>query len=310
MTHPFLSPPLPLSARRQRGFSLLELLVGVIIGLLVVAVALGAMMTTRAVTGSVSDISQIQQQAAYAFRVLGQQIRRTGSLHMEAVSAGAICGSNTAGAPGGSTHDYTEVCLQAKAGDFDLPGALRGVDNPSSGQYKLTVKARDYQQTASSDLSQRDCLNEQAQNNVLSSQFFLDLSPDPSTGSPSYVFKCASSSGQVQPILQNVADFEVRYLLASGTGIRYTNAQTVEQNNAWNKVVGVEVCLVLFGAERIDTSDMPLANRSYTGCTPAAGGGAAAPVVDIASLTGVRKNRPHMAFRTVFQRRSQGTPTP
>jgi len=296
------------SARRQRGFSLLELLVGLIVGLLVVVVALGAMMTTRTVTGSVSDLSQMQQQAAYAFRILGQQIRRTGSLHLEAVSAGGLCGSS-AGAPSG-TYDYTEVCLQANAGDFDLHGALRGVDNPSTGQYKLTVKARDYQQTSfSSDLSQRDCLNETPQNNALVSQFFLDLNPDPSTGSPSYVFKCASSSGQVQPILQNVADFEVRYLLATSAGIRYTNAQTVEQGNAWNKVLGVEVCLVIFGTERIDTRDMPPENRSYVGCTPATSG-VALPAVDISLLDGVRQNRPHMAFRTVFQRRSQGTPVP
>jgi len=305
MTH--LLHPLPRSARRQRGFSLMELLVGLIIGLLVIAVALGAMMTSRTVSGSVSDISQIQQQAAYAFRILGQQIRRTGSLHLEAVSAGALCGSGASGSSSGSPYDYTEVCLQANAGDFDLRGALYGVDNPSSGQYKLTVKARNYDQRNSA-LSQRDCLGELPPDNVLTSQFFLDLSTDPTTGSPSYVFKCASSHGNVQPVLQNVADFEVRYLLATSTGIHYTNAQTVELNSAWNKVVGVEVCLVLFGTERIDTRGMPPESRSYTGCTPAAG--SAAPVVDIASLDGVRKNRPHMAFRTVFQRRSQGTPVP
>ena len=68
--------------RRQAGVTLIELMVGIAIGLMVVAVALGALMVSRGVSGTVSDASNIQQQAAYAMRVIGAQIRQAGSLYI------------------------------------------------------------------------------------------------------------------------------------------------------------------------------------------------------------------------------------
>lgn len=59
----------------QRGMTLIELMVGLAIGLLTISVALGALMVSRGVSGTVTDASQLQQQASYAFRVMGQQIR-------------------------------------------------------------------------------------------------------------------------------------------------------------------------------------------------------------------------------------------
>ena len=44
----------------QHGVSLLELMVGITIGLLVVAVAMSALMVSRGVSGTVSDASNIQ----------------------------------------------------------------------------------------------------------------------------------------------------------------------------------------------------------------------------------------------------------
>lgn len=65
--------------RTQRGVSLIEMLVGIAIGLMVVAVAMGALMVSRGVTGTVGDASNIQQQAAYAMRIIGAQVRQTAS---------------------------------------------------------------------------------------------------------------------------------------------------------------------------------------------------------------------------------------
>ena len=70
------------AAHGQRGLSLLELMVGIAIGLLVVAVAMSALMVSRGVSGTVSDASTIQQQAAYAMRSIGMQLRQSGSLFL------------------------------------------------------------------------------------------------------------------------------------------------------------------------------------------------------------------------------------
>ena len=71
----------------QRGLSLVELLVGLLLGMLIIAVALGALMASRAVSGTVSDASQLQQQASHIFRVMGRQIRQAGSLRLLLSSA-------------------------------------------------------------------------------------------------------------------------------------------------------------------------------------------------------------------------------
>ena len=66
----------------QRGISLVELMVGMAIGLMTVAVALGALMGSHQFSRSVSEVTHMQQQAAYAFRAISQQIRPAGGLEL------------------------------------------------------------------------------------------------------------------------------------------------------------------------------------------------------------------------------------
>jgi len=288
--------PIPLPHTRssaQRGFTLVELLVGVIIGLLVVAVALGAMMGSRAVSGSTGDLSQIQQQAAYAFRVLARQIRQSGNLHLKSEQM---------------PHGRHQFKIHANADTFDMYDTLDGSDNPGIGQYKLVLRSRKYHAPDGSNIQVRDCLGENSSGDMLESSFVLDLETNQATGHPKYELKCRSSKGQVQPLIQNVADFQVRYVVEQKNAggqplLHYVNLASIADRK---EIVGIEVCLVLFGTERMATDGMPPENLHYTGCTPASGG--AAPSVDITALDDIRKNRLHMPFRTVFQRRSQVVP--
>lgn len=73
------------------------------------------------------------------------------------------------------------------------------------------------------------------------------------------------ATAMAQPIVRNVANFQVRYLIqtAAGSGnpnMRYASATTVGTN--WARVFGVEVCLVLYGNEPID---LP-AGSTYIDC--------------------------------------------
>ena len=109
---------------------------------------------------------------------------------------------------------------------------------------------------------------------------------------------CGGNGATAQPIASKVAQFQVRYLVQSEKAnptTLYANAADV---NNWDQVQGVEVCLVLFGTERIDmpTDDPDL--TSYTDCTKTK--------VDMTTLTGDRTSRMHYVFRNVFQLRSQG----
>ncbi len=284
MNHPLLLRRPPGRPPRQHGISLVELMVGLALGLLVVAVAMGALIASRGVTGTVSDASQLQQQASHIFRVMGRQLRQAGSLRLLLASRKPATTS--------SIDIADPVAFEARASDF-IPAedTIRGNDNPTGDMYKLSVGYSNYNEPlhlSSTDESlQRNCLGQTSSETLVKSHFVLDGS----------TLRCAgveAVSGR-QPFAENVADFQVLYLLQEPQGagsVRYVDAATVGQ--AWPRVYGVEVCLVLFGNEPVD---MP-SGTSYAGCDGA--------TVDMTTLAAPRTRRLHMVFRNVYQLRGQG----
>ena len=256
----------------QAGLTLIELMIGLAVGLLVVAVATVSLLGSRSVTGAVSDISGIQQQAAYVMRTFGTQLRQAGSLYLDlgldADGKGEITSATAFQLRGNSEQAITEDSKKTPT--------------------KYIVQYTGYEEPtfANAGPISRNCLG--APGSI----------PAGTTTSIESIFTLNGTDLRCndQPIAQNVAAFQVRYLL-QGTDqddptMLYTNSAGVAD---WNRVQGVEVCLVLFGTERID---VPAGGVSYTGCDGNA--------VDITALTGNRTNRMHYVFRNVFQLRSQG----
>jgi type IV pilus assembly protein PilW len=286
----------------QRGVTLIELLVGITIGLLTIAVAMGALMVSRGVSGTVSDASEIQQQASYAFRVIGQQLRQAGSLKLK-LSAAKVEGDMTpplVGDPVAFETDFSDgVSTFTLATD-----TLSGLDAPGASEYKLTTGYRNFADplyrletpaaaTAPFESLQRNCLGGQGSTALVQSRFVLNAATNE--------LRC-DGNGQVQPIVRNIANFQVRYLVqsAAGTGspnLRYVSAGAVGAPGSagWAQVFAVEVCLVLYGNESID---LP-AGSSYTDCD-------GATPVNMTALAAPRNRRMHMVFRNVYQLRSQG----
>ncbi|NMM82095.1 prepilin-type N-terminal cleavage/methylation domain-containing protein [Acidovorax sp. SRB_14] len=274
-------------ALTQRGVTLIELMVGIAIGLLTVAVAMGALMVSRSVSGTVSDASGIQQQASNAMRVIGLQLRQAGSLYLNLNSTNAA----SVNAPTAPVAFETTAAASGTGNSFDpATHTLLGGNSPIT----LTVGYRRYKEAVYSAAAEqslvRNCLGGPADTNNdqrVESIFQLNDSE----------LRCNGNGAGYQPIVQNVANFQVRYLLQDNTTpgdtkIQYVTADSVDN---WGKVQAVEVCLVLYGVEPID---MP-AGSTYTDCDGATN-------VDMAALTGVRARRMHIAFRNVYQLRSQG----
>ena len=269
--------------RSQRGVTLIELLVGLVIGLLVVAAAMGTMMVSRGISGTVSDASNIQQQAAYAMRTIGLQLRQAGSLRLDLN-------------PSGATEDLANavVGFEREASDFDYSkNTISGIDEPTGAEFKLTTGYRNYTEALHdkpADESQvRDCLGQQHSDTLIENNFVLKTATNE--------LHCAGSDKVAQPVVEKVANFQVRYLMqeittAGDPHIKYATASTVGKN--WGRVQAVEVCLVLYGNESID---LP-AGSSYTDCDGSK--------VDMTKLTGQRARRMHLTFRNIFQLRSQG----
>lgn len=279
---------------RQRGVSLIELMVGLSIGLLVVAVAMGALMVSRGISGTVSDASGIQQQGAHILRTIGQQLRQSGSLYLNPDPTGSA-----------KADVLTPVVFEMKA---DAQGGGNSFEQQNTlvgGDATVTTGFRRYQDDVffadnatsaliGSDFLARNCVGAPGNANT-------DQRVESIFAFANGELRCGGNGAAAQPMAQNVAQFQVSYLVqttdATGSRMQHTKGSdmpTTATDPAWRRVQGVQVCLVLYGSEPID---LP-AGSSYTDCK--------GDSVDITTLTGPRKNRMHLLFRNTFQLRSQG----
>lgn len=64
---------------RQRGFGLVELMVGLALGLLIVAGALGIFLSTRQVSRTADNLSRLQEGARFAFELMSRELREAGN---------------------------------------------------------------------------------------------------------------------------------------------------------------------------------------------------------------------------------------
>ena len=272
--------PLPLRTS-QRGATLLELMVGITIGLLTVAVALGALMVSRGVSGTVSEASQLQQQASYAFRVIGQQLRQAGSRQLDPLTTPDVHAKFYA--PNDVPVEFSGI----------MP--ISGKDAPGTTEFALEVNYQNIKeltvlQPTDGEYQIRNCLQEKAEAAsvplpMVSNKFKRNTTDG--------TLVCAGT-GAAQPIIQNVKDFTIQYLTQATDGTpsaaptyQYVSATTA--GASWLKVYAVQVCLELEGAETIDT-----AGAKYKKCD--------GTEVD-------RGNKLRMVFRNTYHIRNHAWPT-
>jgi type IV pilus assembly protein PilW len=272
--------------------TLIELMVGIAIGLLVVAVALGALMVSRGISGTVSEATLMQQQAAYAFRVIGQQIRQAGGLELSldpSIAVTPASGTNIAMSP---------VAFDSPDPTGTRPpfsrasSTLAGVATPLSfklGYQNYTEKIVQPASTPITSSLLRDCLG---QNGAIASGGSLGVTPVLTSqfqrNTSTNELTCSGASGASQAIIGNVTDMQVRYIrqAAGTTNLQYRSAADAATDANWNSVYAMEVCLELTGTENTPTPGATYLNCSGTATTYG--------------------NRLKLVFRNVYQIRSQG----
>ncbi len=272
--------PLPLRTS-QRGATLLELMVGITIGLLTVAVALGALMVSRGVSGTVSEASQLQQQASYAFRVIGQQLRQAGSRQLDPVTPPDVHAKFYA--PNNVPVVFSGI----------MP--ISGKDTPGATEFALEVNYQNIKELTvleptDGEYQIRNCLQEKAE----AASVPLPMVTNKFKRNATDETLVCSGTGAAQPIIQNVKDFAIQYLTQATDGdssaaptYQYVNATTA--GSGWLKVYAVQVCLELEGTERIDT-----VGAKYKKCD--------GTEVD-------RGNKLRMVFRNTYHIRNHAWPT-
>ena len=237
----------------QHGASLIELMVGMTVGMFVVLAAMGAMLTTRQGSATTADSYRIQQAGATAMRLIGASIRQAGSAELIQVG-----GANT-GVQFGN--------LGQRAAGVASDQLVSGTDGGGANPDTLIVSYQ-HRVVAGVDAGvTRDCLGNSPGNATarIDNTFAVTQVELRCTGSVNPAAPQALVGDNTRPNADvAVEDFQAWYwvepALVPGSQQRVT-AAGVAGLGGWGQVRAVEVCLQLRGTR----ADYP-AGGQFTNC--------------------------------------------
>ncbi|MBS0340456.1 MAG: hypothetical protein JSS56_08000 [Proteobacteria bacterium] len=211
---------------------LIELMIALTLAGIAIAAAIAALMIARDAASAVREMTLLQQQASYALRTIGRQIRSAGSAELQASPAGAA--------------SFRFVSQSTAAPEHKRVHGTEGAPGASDSLMLI--------HTAPPLLPgfQRDCLGQAAAPGA-QTQALFQVDAKGNLG-------CRTGS-QSQPLIGGVASFRLRYRVLQGEQVRIMLASEVESAQLWAAVQSVEVCLELRGEQRLSA---PV--RQYIGC--------------------------------------------
>jgi type IV pilus assembly protein PilW len=238
-------------AKRQLGASILELMVGIAIGLLVVVAAIGSLVYTRVASTTMVDSTRLQQKADAAFRLINFQTLQAGSLEFTPTSDPATVVFST---------DYTGYDPTVTTLPTNIV-SVHGVNGDGTTTRDVLRISYQDNSTATTPVTSRDCLGQTTalvnRGIIVQSQFTFV----PTVGGGGNL-TCAGSASETgssteipQSILDGVEDFQVTYgvrtVLPSGVeNFRFFTADTITD---WTNIQAISICLQIRG----DTSGNP-----------------------------------------------------
>ncbi|WP_302174567.1 PilW family protein [uncultured Hydrogenophaga sp.] len=199
--------------QRQSGMSLVEILVGMVIGLMVALAATSSLIFVRLSAATAEDAWRMQQDSNLAFRVIGMQLRQAGARPL--ISSGNS--GNVEFASGYSGYGTT-----------DAPSSLRGTNGAGSAPDTLQTSLQNDVPTDT-----RDCLG---------------LLPGSTTVDVRNVFTVSAGdlmctgTNTSAAFVSGVEDMQVWYGEPNGTLLQYRTTPV-----SWAAVTAVMVCLRMVG---------------------------------------------------------------
>jgi type IV pilus assembly protein PilW len=233
---------LALRLQRQRGLSIIELMVALAIGLLIVAAGLVILVDTRLTSATVVDGSRLQGRADMMLRVLGFHLSQAGAVELADNGAGAVVFSG----------EYTGYDPAVTGSAFM---SVHGVDGGTSASDTLRISYED-------DGTILDCRGNRTTTVSGSGASRIDHQFTRSTAGE---LMCRGASGTTElAIGDGVEDFQVSFRVRNGTGGATsfsTHSAATMPAADWPRVAAVTICLQVAG----ELTSLP-ANGSVTGC--------------------------------------------
>jgi type IV pilus assembly protein PilW len=212
--------------KAQRGFSLIELMVGLTIGLLVVLAAIGSLVFTQVTSSVVDDSARLQQKADAVFRNMGFHVAQAGAFNLA-----------TAPSAASSAPELAKVVFSANYTGFNTSPVgviynFHGLEGASNTPDTLRVSYE-------ADSVSRDCLGYQPSGTNVDNEFTISGTD----------LMCKGATGaSAQSIADGVEDMQVLY----GVQVGLPGAEQYQFYKAsdivdWTNIQAVQVCLQIVG---------------------------------------------------------------
>lgn len=226
--------------RKESGFTIIELMVAVTIGLLVTLIVMQAYLSGLGSQQAQTDLSRVQESSRFAFDLLARSIRKAGYKNPVALGAGFCDGS--AGQRLAMTNDAANVTLG---------GTTYTILNSSD-----ILRVRYYGEgIGAADGTIVDCLGNAIAANVQVEDVFFVAADGSNDGEPTlYCF--AGGSATVQPLIPGIESMQLLYgddNNADGTIDRYVPASLVATANNVRSIT-ISVVARTKGTSAIDRS--------------------------------------------------------
>lgn len=255
---------------RQRGFSLVELMIAMAIGMVVMGAVFATYIAANQGTRHSQAISQMAEDASSALAVLRANTAMAGFSEPTSVSEGSLF---TLTMPGRYAFGCEQHVFDNTVGPIDdlgCKGDLGGNDSLA-----VAYQANRLNSATNSSFVPLDCLGNAIQldngHYISYSRFYLKAR-DANDLSRGFSLMCQPAEGSAQPLAENIKDMQIQYGIQAAPvdGERkavsfYTDAQTVTDNTWWDRVASIRICLVMQSADP-NVLDAALKGTTYPGC--------------------------------------------
>ncbi|HSI49257.1 MAG TPA: PilW family protein [Ideonella sp.] len=256
--------------RGAGGFTLVELMISMVIGLVVMGAVYAAYLASSASTRTSRAVAQMTEDATVAINILRQHIAEGG--YSRPVGTSGTVMTRAAGA------DTAKWLLGCENGFADATQPITTLACNAAGVAGTDVLAVAYEATLQNSLTTKDatnttvpsdCLGAALTKTTIAPVYFRSYSQFYLQDSQLYCRGPGSATGQ--PLVENIQEMHLMYGMG-GTGadatrvITYKTAKEVSDMGPWSRVLSVRVCLLMRSEDQV--LDAPV---SYVGCDPHAG---------------------------------------
>lgn len=283
MKTPLYRPSIRTGCARQAGFSLVELMVAITLGLIVLLAVGSIYIGSRQTYRVQEENARLQEAGKYALEALGHSFRKAGSdgeltFNEATQPAGFVCGDPASGcvpvdnnAPAPAADTIRNQFFTARE---ELLGGVWGARNCIGGHIAVPAPP--------------------AAPAVVTNIF--DRAPDAASTATGNGLRCRDGAGGAEILVSNLEDFQVMYGI--DTNGDFAADRYVDTPANWDQVMTARVCILIQSA----SNGLVPAGQRYLNCAGALG--TALPGAEF-SVAGAGDLRLHRSFVATYNLRNR-----